>query len=85
MRALLVPVAVAAAISAVSVASAAQRTTGDVKSFNMKAHTLTLSSGTTYTLPKSFKDPGLKAGEKVKVTWDMLKGRHAATDVIIVK
>lgn len=88
MRALLVPVAFAAALSAAPAAFAANATmdtTGSVKSISLKAHKLTLKDGSVYRLPADFKDPGLEAGEKVKVSWTMDKGRHNATDVEIVK
>lgn len=86
MRKLLVPAAVAAllATSAISFA-AAQHTTGTVKAFDSKAQTLTLADGTTYTLAKTFKDPGLKAGEKVSVNWEMKGSTKTADQVMIVK
>ena len=59
MRTLLVPAAVAAllATSALSFA-AVQHATGTVKAFDAKAMTLTLASGDTYQLRKTFKNPG---------------------------
>ena len=72
MRKLLVPAAAAAILATSAVAFAAtQHTTGTVKSFDSKAMTLTLANGTEYMLPKAFKDPGIKAGEKVTVAWDI--------------
>lgn len=88
MRALLAPVAVAAALSVSSAAFAAgpsMDSTGSIKSISMKAHSLTLKDGTVYHLPAGFKDPGLKVGETVKVSWTMEKGRHNATQVTVVK
>ena len=71
MRKLLVPAVAAAILATSAVAFAAtQNTTGTVKSFDSKAMTLTLANGTEYMLPKGFKDPGIKAGEKVTVAWD---------------
>ena len=76
MRKLLVPAAAAAILATSAVALAAtQHTTGTVKSFDSKAMTLTLADGTEYMLPKTFKNPGLKAGERVTVAWDM-QGRQ---------
>jgi Cu/Ag efflux protein CusF len=65
MRKLLVPAAAAAllATSALSFAATAQHATGTVKAYDAKAQTLTLADGSTYMLPKVFKNPGLKAGE----------------------
>ena len=36
-------------------------------------------------LPKGFKDPGLKVGEKVAVVWDLKGNIHEASAVSIVK
>jgi Cu/Ag efflux protein CusF len=86
MRALLVPAAAAALLATAPFALAAGQTaTGTVKAFDMKAHTLTLNDGTLYQLPAGFKDPGLKSGEKVQVSWDMQSGKHEASKVTIVK
>lgn len=85
MRAFLVPAAFAAMLAAAPIAFAATQTaTGAVKSFDLKAQTLTLADGTTYMLPSNFKDPGLKIGEKVSVSWDMQGGKHEASQVKIV-
>jgi Cu/Ag efflux protein CusF len=62
---------------------AEQSTSGMVKAFDLKAHTLTLADGKTYTLPANFKDPGLKAGEKVTVHWKMNGSAYEATSVTI--
>lgn len=86
MRALLVPAATAALFATASIAfAAAQSSTGTVKDFDMKAHSLTLQDGVAYMLPSNFKDPGIKAGEKVKITWEMKGGKHEASQVTIVK
>ena len=86
MRTLLVPAAIAAllATSAISFA-AAQHATGTVKAFDAKAMTLTLADGDTYVLPKTFKNPGLKAGENVSITWEMKGAKKTADTVTIVK
>ena len=86
MRALLAPAALAAVLATSSLALAAtHHSTGTVKNFDQKAMTLTLSGGTTYELPKGFKDPGIRTGEKVDVSWNMVKGKHEATNVKIMK
>ncbi len=86
MRTLLVPAAIAAllATSAMSFA-AAQYASGTVKAFDAKAMTLTLASGDTYVLPKTFKNPGLKAGERVSISWEMNGAKKTADSVTIVK
>ena len=86
MRTLLVPAAVAAllATSAMSFA-AVQHANGTVKAFDSKAMTLTLASGETYQVRKTFKDPGLKAGEKVSINWEMTGNKKIADSVTIIK
>jgi hypothetical protein len=85
MRFQLLPAILTLSLAAGSAAFAATKTEGTVKSFDIKAQTLTLSDGTTYMLPKGFKDPGLKVGEKVAVMWDMQKNMHEASAVTITK
>ncbi|MCC0029484.1 MAG: DUF1344 domain-containing protein [Brucellaceae bacterium] len=84
MRVVLFPALAAAAI-AVSPVLAAQSATGTVKAYDTKAMTLTLDNGDRYTLPQSFKDPGLKVGEKVKISWDMQGAKRIADTVTLVK
>ncbi|WEZ85249.1 DUF1344 domain-containing protein [Rhizobium sp. 32-5/1] len=56
-----------------------------MKSYNAKAMMLTLRNGTAYQLPPNFKDPGLKAGEKVKIAYDTVNKKHEATAVTLVQ
>lgn len=87
MRKLLVPAAAAAllATSALSFAAAEQHATGTVKAYDAKAQTLTLADGSVYMLPKTFKNPGLKAGEKVSINWEMKGSSKTADKVTIAK
>lgn len=87
MRNHLIPATAAALIAASSLAFAATQhhSTGSVKSIDSKAMTLSLDDGSTYTLPKSFKDPGLKAGEKVNVAWEQKGSSRMADTVTITK
>ena len=86
MRKLLVPAVAAAILATSAVAFAATKnTTGTVKSFDTKGMTLTLANGTEYILPQGFKDPGIKAGEKVTVAWDTKGGSKIAEKVTIAK
>ncbi|MGV3575504.1 MAG: DUF1344 domain-containing protein [Devosia sp.] len=64
-------------------APADQSISGTVKAFDLKAHTLTLADGKIYQLPATFKDPGLKSGEKVTVHWKMNGTAYEATNVTI--
>lgn len=87
MRKLLVPAAAAAllATSVLSFAATEQHSTGTVKAYDAKAQSLTLADGTVYMLPKTFKDPGLKAGEKVSINWQMTGSTKTADQVMIQK
>ena len=86
MRTLLIPAAAAAILATSTFAfAAAQHTTGTVKAFDAKAMTLSLADGSQYSLPKGFKDPGIKAGEKVNVSWEQSGAKKMADSVTIVK
>lgn len=87
MRKLLVPAAAAAllATSALTFAATPQHTTGTVKAYDAKAQTLTLADGSVYALPKVFKNPGLKAGERVSINWEMKGSNKSVDQVMIVK
>ena len=43
---------------------------------------LVLDNGSSFTLPNTFKDPGLKVGEKVRVSWDMSGKNKIAHEVV---
>lgn len=86
MRKLLVPAIAAAVLATSAIAfAAAQTTAGTIKTVDMKAMSLTMADGTTFMLPKTFKDPGLKAGEKVSVMWNMTGKDKVAESVKIAK
>jgi hypothetical protein len=86
MRMYLIPAAIALSCSFGTLAMAAsQHVTGTVKAFDAKARTLTLADGSVYTLAKSIKDPGLKAGEKVNLAWEMSGKTRTAETVTIAK
>ncbi|MDX3928758.1 MAG: DUF1344 domain-containing protein [Shinella sp.] len=85
MRVLLSNLAIVTVLSAPAGAMAAQTATGKVKSYSPRAMTLTLSDGTTYALPKDFKDPGLKSGERVSVSYSMTGKAPEARTVTILK
>ncbi len=87
MRKLLVPAAAAAllATSALGFAATQHHTTGIIKAYDMRGQSLTLADGHTYILPKPFKDPGLKVGEKVSINWEMKGSHRTAEHVMIVR
>jgi hypothetical protein len=85
MHKYVVPAIAAALMASSSFALAAQDTVGTIKTYDTKAMTLTLQDGTVFYLPKGFKDPGLKAGEKVSIAWEMKNNQHDAVTVKILK
>jgi Cu/Ag efflux protein CusF len=85
MRTLLVPAVAAALLATSAFAFAAQHATGTIKTYDAKAMTVTLADGSTYMLPKKFKDPGLRAGEKVAISWEKSGTGKLADQVKIVK
>ncbi len=86
MRAVLASAAVAAFLATSSIAfAAAYHDVGPIKSVDLKGMSITLADGKTYMLPKGFKDPGLKSGEKVDITWTKVGGKLEATAVTVVK
>ena len=64
-------------------AATAMSASSTVKSFDLKTHRLTLTNGITYDLPATFKDPGLKIGEKVTVQYTVNGAAHSAVAVNI--
>jgi hypothetical protein len=86
MRKFILPVVTAAALLAPSLAMAAVQTTeGTIKSIDAKAMTITLNNNQAYHLPASYRVADLKAGEKVKVTWDKMGQLNEASKVEVEK
>ena len=85
MRVLHSNLAIVTVLATPALALAAQTATGTVKDYNKASMSLTLSDGTVYQLPKGFHDPGLKAGEKVSVSFDMSGKNHEAKTVKILR
>lgn len=83
MRSFVLPLVFLATMGSAGIGFASTTAEGKIKSIDMKAHTPTLADGTVYMLPAGFKDPGLKAGEKVSVAWAMKGTRHEATAVTV--
>jgi hypothetical protein len=87
MRNVLVPAAIALVLASSGMAMAAtaapQSITSTVKSFNGSTHQLTLANGIQYTLPATFKDPGIKVGERVTVKWEMNGKAYQADSVVV--
>ena len=54
-----------------------------MKTLDTRAMTLTLDDGKLFYLPQGWKDPGVKVGEKVSVTYDRKDGQNMASNVVI--
>ena len=83
MRKVFVPIA--AGLLTLSSAAFAADATGTVKSVDAKAGTVTLDDGVTYLLPVTVKADTVKAGSKVKVTYDKSGGKMVASQIVVVK
>jgi Cu/Ag efflux protein CusF len=77
-----IPALIAASLLASTAALAAsQSASGEIKSIDAKQATITLKTGETFQLPKSFDVKSLKAGENVSVTYDNKNGKMMASAV----
>lgn len=85
MRVLLSNLAIVTVLATPAFAASPQTATGTVKDYNKASMSLTLADGSIYQLPKGFHDPGLKAGEKVSVSFDMSGKTHEAKTVKILR
>lgn len=85
MRTLLLSVTATALLATgASAFAAVQQTSGTVLRLNVKRMTLTLIDGTRYHLPDTFKDPGIKVGERVKISWELEDHHRMAENVAII-
>ncbi len=74
----------AVSLSGLLVSSAAFASTdasGVIKSIDAKQNTITLADGNVYWLPKGFDVTKIKAGEKVKLSYDMKGTEMVASSV----
>ncbi|MCB1494616.1 MAG: DUF1344 domain-containing protein [Bauldia sp.] len=78
---------VAALTVATAGAASAEEDIGKVKTFDAAKHELTLKgkkkTDIVYYLPADFKDPGLKPGVRVAITWTMQDDKHMASNVVL--
>lgn len=85
MRALFASAVILSSIAMVPAAFAAsQSVTSTVKAYQ-SGQSLTLANGDEFMLPKNFKDPGIKTGEKVKVAYQKTGKKLQAEMVTIVR
>jgi hypothetical protein len=86
MHKIMLPLVVVAALAAPSLALAAAQTTEiTIKSLDAKAMTVTANDGVVYHLPTAYTVADLKAGQKVKLTWDKMGTLNQASKVDIEK
>tara|TARA_R100001129_G_scaffold170327_1_gene139684 strand:- start:6881 stop:7156 length:276 start_codon:yes stop_codon:yes gene_type:complete len=72
------------ALAPMAAFAATMTTTGTVKSVDAKAGSVTLDNGTTYMLPAGYSHSKLKAGEKVKISWEKKASKFVADNVTMV-
>lgn len=76
----------ATAIAAVAAANAqAAETTGTVRSVNTKSDSVTLSDGTTYSLPEGIEAESVKVGEKVRIKFSSSHNQNRASSLVKAK
>ena len=85
MRVLFASAVILSSVAMVPAAFAASMSmTGTVKDYQ-SGKSLTLSNGDMFILSSTFKDPGIKSGEKVKVAYQKTGKKLQAEMVTIVK
>jgi Cu/Ag efflux protein CusF len=82
MKKLMIAAGAAALLAVSSLAAYAAEATGSIKSVDAAAMAVTLDDGKTYSLPAGFDAASLKAGAKVKITYDEANGKMTATAVV---
>lgn len=76
----------ATAIAAVAATNAqAAETTGTVRSVNTRSDSVTLSDGTTYSLPEGIEAESVKVGEKVRIKFTSSHNQNRASSLIKAK
>jgi len=81
MRQLIVPAIAVAFLATAPLALASQTTQGTVRHLDARAMTLSLSDGHIYHLPKGWSDPGIKAGDKVAISYGIKDSHRVAESV----
>lgn len=84
MKRFTVPMAVALA-TIFAGAAFAQSVTNTVKNVDTKNHTLTLSNGETFHLPRNYNLSRIKSGEKVTINYKKRGNQMEATEVMPAK
>lgn len=76
----------ATAIAAVAATNAqAAETTGTVRSVNTRSDSITLSDGTTYSLPEGIEAESVKVGEKVRIKFSASHNQNRASSLVKAK
>ena len=88
MKRLLASAALAAVLFSTSAALAASdETTAKVKAYDAAKHELNLggknNKDVVYYVPADLKDPGLKPGVRVTVSWELQDGKHQVSAIAI--
>jgi Cu/Ag efflux protein CusF len=82
MRKSLLSVAIATTVLATSAyAASILSDTGSIKTLDSTKHQVTLADGKVFTAPTGWAFANYKAGDKVRVTYDMMDGKRVATQI----
>jgi Cu/Ag efflux protein CusF len=81
MKKLMIAAGAVALLAVSSLAAYAAEATGAITSVDAASMSVTLDDGNTYQLPSGFDAASLKAGDKVKITYDQANGKMTATAV----
>lgn len=84
MRKLLAGAAVAAVIGSATLAFAATAS-GEIKSIDTSHHSITLTDNKAYDVAANVNLTGLKAGERVNITYQEQNGKMMASAVTVVR
>jgi hypothetical protein len=74
-------VGILGAASATLAAEATHRTTGKIKSVDLMKHVITLENGSTYKVAQGVNIKGIKAGQKVMLTYSEFGGSVEASAI----
>ena len=88
MKRLIASAAFAVVLAATSAALAEpQKSTGKVKTYDAATHELNLggkkNADIVYYVPADLKDPGLKPGVKIVVTWELQDEKHMVSAIAL--
>ncbi len=83
MKKLMIAASAAALLATSSIVAFAADVTGSITAVDPAALSVTLDDGKTYVLPSGFDAASLKAGQKVKITYENAAGGKMTATAIV--